>query len=363
MTLQAIDPDTGTFPENPLVGILYPEDGTGRGMGSINYSIRPLPGLPSGTVIENRAHIVFDLNDPIDTPLVRNTVDAAAPTSHVEPLPTSQTATTLTLNWGGSDDANGSGIAAYDIYVAVDSNPFALWLEQTTTTTATATVQPGHTYSFYSVATDNVGRREAAPAIAQTSIFILPLSWKNPANSSDVNNDGLVTPLDVLTIIGRLNSRNPRELQSPTASLHPAPYYDVNGDNIISPLDALLVIAVLRRTRVGNGEGEARIDSDVISLASPAPAIAPSHSAVIAHPKMSLELSTSRTEARPAVGQLGSIAAMGYRDARYWNLSSDGANELRSRTSPRDSVFEPIEPELIETLARVHLSRRSSPRI
>ena len=278
LTLQAVDPVTGTFPENPLVGILYPEDGTGRGSGSISYSIRPLPGLPSGTVIDNRARIVFDLNDPIDTPLAHNTLDSATPTSHVEPLSTSQTATTLTLNWSGSDEANGSGIANFDIYVAVDSNPFALWLEKTTTTTATATVQPGHTYSFYSIATDNVGHRESTPAAAHAAIYIMPLTWRHPVEPLDVNDDGAISPIDALLVINRLNiqPRSTAPLPTPTLALHPAPYVDVSGDNRVSPLDALLVINYLnRRSSRGEGESLQYYTEAIFGLQSTATTMAP----------------------------------------------------------------------------------------
>ena len=37
LLLEAIDPSTGWSPDDPLVGLLYPEDGTGRGQGSISY--------------------------------------------------------------------------------------------------------------------------------------------------------------------------------------------------------------------------------------------------------------------------------------------------------------------------------------
>ncbi len=87
LTLQAIDPATGWFPEDPLVGLLYPNDESGRGQGHISYIVRPKAGLPSGTEITNRATIVFDYNDPIDTPLVLNTLDAETPTSSVDSLP------------------------------------------------------------------------------------------------------------------------------------------------------------------------------------------------------------------------------------------------------------------------------------
>ena len=40
---------------------------------SIVLRARSLAGLASGTVIQNQATVVFDYNDPIDTPLVKNT--------------------------------------------------------------------------------------------------------------------------------------------------------------------------------------------------------------------------------------------------------------------------------------------------
>src|SRR5262249_35600171 len=50
LVLQALDPTTGWYSDDPMVGLLYPEDGTYRGVGSISYLVKPLPNLPSGTV-------------------------------------------------------------------------------------------------------------------------------------------------------------------------------------------------------------------------------------------------------------------------------------------------------------------------
>jgi RHS repeat-associated protein/uncharacterized repeat protein (TIGR01451 family) len=83
VTLSALDPATGWFPEDPLVGLLYPEDGTGRGQGHITYVLSARPGLTTGTTITNVASIVFDYNSPILTPVVTNTIDVDAPTSHI----------------------------------------------------------------------------------------------------------------------------------------------------------------------------------------------------------------------------------------------------------------------------------------
>ncbi|MFL6111423.1 MAG: MBG domain-containing protein, partial [Catenulispora sp.] len=176
LTLRAVDPATGTFPEDPLVGLLYPNDATGRGAGSVSYRVAPRAGLPSGTEVRNRARIVFDFNDPIDTPLVHNTLDAAAPTSSVLPLPATTTDPTLLVRWSGRDEDGGSGVAGYDVYVSADGGAYALLVGNTTDTSATVTGQAGHTYAFYSVAADNVGHRQATPATAQATITVQGLT-------------------------------------------------------------------------------------------------------------------------------------------------------------------------------------------
>ena len=44
------------------------------------------PAWPVERRSPTRARIYFDWNDPIDTPLVLNTVDAEAPTGRIEPF-------------------------------------------------------------------------------------------------------------------------------------------------------------------------------------------------------------------------------------------------------------------------------------
>jgi len=166
VNLTAVDPSTGWLPEDPLLGLLFPNDSTGRGAGSVSYLVRPLPGLPSGTQIRNRAHIVFDYNDPIDTPLVFNTLDSAPPTSSVLPLH-ALSGRSFLVTWSGADDANGSGVASFDIYGVEDATNRFLLLQNTTETSILFTGALGHSYGFYSVARDNVGNEQTTPASLQ----------------------------------------------------------------------------------------------------------------------------------------------------------------------------------------------------
>jgi RHS repeat-associated protein len=182
-SFQSIDPLT-SLPPNVLTGFLPPEDGTGRGMGYLSYTIRPRAGLTTGTQIRNIALVTFDLgetiatdqNDPHDptkgTDPARQaliTIDAVPPTSRVSPLPALTRTPSFLVQWSGQDDAGGSGLAFFDIYVSDNGGPFVPWLTRTAQTQAMFTGQDGHTYGFYSVATDNVGNREATPSMAQAT--------------------------------------------------------------------------------------------------------------------------------------------------------------------------------------------------
>jgi RHS repeat-associated protein len=185
LRLDALDPLTGWWPEDPLVGLLPPNDNTGRGEGSISYVVRPKSGLPSGTRIENRARIVFDYNDPIDTPLVFNTIDAGRPSSQVTTLPEVTGSEDFLVSWSGEDDAGGSGIASYDVFVAVDDGPFGLWLERTEATSGTFSGESGRRYAFYSIARDNVGHTEDAPTVPDAVTRIVLSEGNRPPAARD----------------------------------------------------------------------------------------------------------------------------------------------------------------------------------
>ena len=84
----------------------------------------------------------------------------------------------------------------------------------------------------------------------------------NQTNAFDVNNDGFVSPIDVLILVNSLNTGGSGLLTSgnSTGSGEGGSgryFVDVNGDNYLSPLDALMVINELNtRQTGGNGEGE-----------------------------------------------------------------------------------------------------------
>ena len=173
-TLTAIDPATGLPPVGALQGLLPPDDATGSGEGFVTYTVNAKAGAPTGSVIANAASITFDTNAPMSTNTVTNTLDAVAPTSAVTPLPASVSTLSFTVNWSGQDDANGSGVAGYDIYVMEDQGPWVPWQSLATTTSAVFTGVSGHSYSFASRAHDNAGNIEAMHAAPDTTVLIDP---------------------------------------------------------------------------------------------------------------------------------------------------------------------------------------------
>ena len=66
---------TGQPPSDPSVGFLPPNPINGtEGQGFVTYTIRPRKDAETLSTVDAKASIVFDMNEPIDTPPVFNTV-------------------------------------------------------------------------------------------------------------------------------------------------------------------------------------------------------------------------------------------------------------------------------------------------
>lgn len=179
-TLTTIDPLTGERPENPLLGFLLPDDAEHLGQGYVQYTVKPKTGIPTGSLIKNKGTIFFDEEAPIETNETKNTVDAVSPSSEVAALPETTQDTSFIVNWSGSDDDGGSGVANYSIYVADNDGPYALWMKDSTDTQASYTGVPGHSYKFYSVAKDNAGNEEALPPAEDAKTTLASNTPSNP---------------------------------------------------------------------------------------------------------------------------------------------------------------------------------------
>ena len=197
--IQSVDTTTGSAPANPLAGFLPSNNAANAGSGYVTFSVTPKTGLANGATINNQASIVFDANPAIATNTVSNIIDTSSPTSAINPLPATTTSTAISLSWSGSDPS-GSGIASYNIYESTDGGAYSLWLSATTLTSSTySSALAGHTYTFYSLATNNVGVTQAVAATAQTVgvIYLTPIVTVSPAASAVTSAQSLLVTTTV----------------------------------------------------------------------------------------------------------------------------------------------------------------------
>ncbi|MBK8450257.1 MAG: hypothetical protein IPL42_09660 [Saprospiraceae bacterium] len=96
---------------------------THKGEGYVNYTIKPASHTQTGDSVYAVANIVFDINAPIATPIIFNTIDAENPVSHVLPLPVTSDTNALLIKWSGEDEFGGSGIRFYDLFVSENGAP------------------------------------------------------------------------------------------------------------------------------------------------------------------------------------------------------------------------------------------------
>ncbi|MCZ6675385.1 MAG: carboxypeptidase-like regulatory domain-containing protein [Verrucomicrobia bacterium] len=170
VVFDSLDPATGLNPFGAFDGFLQVEDDSGNGQGFIGYDVKQKVGLPQGTMFENTAEIVFDLNDPIETPTVLHTIDLDAPTSEASSPPTSNSSSFVVMLDG--EDPGGSGVAYYTVYHSVDGGPFSVWLGSSDTPNPDYLGLAGHTYSFYSIATDWAGIKEVKEPLIETTTLV-----------------------------------------------------------------------------------------------------------------------------------------------------------------------------------------------
>jgi hypothetical protein len=185
----SLDPHTG------LLRVFFddinlpPNTAPPQGEGMVVFAVSPRPGLPDGTEIRNKASIVFDYNAPIETPETVNTIDSTAPQSRVLPLPATLQSESFEVAWEGSDAF--SGVRHCTIFVSDNGGEFTPWITDTRETSAVFTGEPGHTYAFYSTASDNAWNREPRPDVPDAKV-LLEATGVGPFLRGDCSGDGEV---------------------------------------------------------------------------------------------------------------------------------------------------------------------------
>jgi RHS repeat-associated protein len=201
-----IDPLTGEPAEGVTDGFLPPNNANGDGDGFVNYRIKAKNDTPNGASLDAQASIVFDTNAAIVTPIWTNKINTAAPTSTITALPATINTTDFTVAWTGSD--TGSGIASYDIYVSDNNSAFQIWKTATTDTSATYSGTVGHTYAFYSIATDGVGRTQANPSEPISTQLIAAIT-NQPPSQPVLNPSQIAENVAIGSTIGKLTATDP----------------------------------------------------------------------------------------------------------------------------------------------------------
>ncbi len=166
LTIESLSPYTMELSDDITQGFL-PVNIDGEGIGEFSYSIDLRSGLADGQAIENKATIIFDTNEPIETPVWRNVLDYTLPQSRVVNAATDDN---LTYRVAVESTDTGSGIWRYNLYMRQEGS--LAWVlakpnaegDEITYTSATELVNP----TFMTVATDRAGNVERNEISAAT---------------------------------------------------------------------------------------------------------------------------------------------------------------------------------------------------
>ena len=173
--LLASDPANGKFP------LLDVQRSNGISLFTENFytTDRTFIGLGQRPIRENMLHLFdYHTNAGPDTytliyGLPSNAIVTNPPVSAVFSLPV-QSPPIFGVVWSGATYVGAASLAYFDIFVSDNDGPFTVWQSQTTATGALFNGTNGHTYAFYSLATDTAGHREAIPLQpqAQTTVAL-----------------------------------------------------------------------------------------------------------------------------------------------------------------------------------------------
>ena len=224
----SLDPMTMEPTDDVMQGFLpVNHDGT-SGIGDVAYRIGLKKGMDDGTLITNRASIVFDSNEPIHTPTWTNIVDGVCPESRVTDV-TYKNDSIVTLSIEGSDER--SGIWKYDLYVQYGVG--APWIKEAElaadSTEVDFRIYDGLYYGFCALATDSAGNVEQK--VLQPEVLCAEI------HLGDVNSDGVVNEQDAQLTMDYY-------LEKPVAILAAAA--DVNEDGVVNTLDVTLIVQMYK---------------------------------------------------------------------------------------------------------------------
>ncbi len=188
-TFTSLDPMSMEPTDDIMQGVLPVNyDGT-SGIGNVTYTVDLLKTFPDGTEISNKASIIFDNNDAIETPIWTNTIDAVCPEGRVTEAVLANDST-ATIRCEGSDAR--SGVWKYEVYVQYGSGE--LWEKAGECPADSAEISfrvyDGMDYGFCALAVDSAGNVEVKEMAREASLG----TYLN----GDANADGTVDIEDVV---------------------------------------------------------------------------------------------------------------------------------------------------------------------
>ena len=229
---QSIDPVTGLSSTlSPNTGFLPINDtAKGNGEGFVSLTLQPVSTAKTQDTTSGKASIIFDQENPIPTNSWRNTVDAVAPTSKVNPV-SSKSNTTALVTWSGKDDTLGVGLKSYSLYVSENNGPFAPYITNTDSTQIIFNGIKGNKYGFYTRATDFTGNTEAQKTVADQTFVMGQVIVTSVFFYRDADNDGYGDPTKSI-LAGKVPPgyvTNNKDCDDSNASVHPGATELCNG--------------------------------------------------------------------------------------------------------------------------------------
>lgn len=202
--------------------------------------------FPAGN-IANRYSMQLDLPEPM------------APTVNPDSSLTTTGSAAIQINILANDtDPDGTASTLAPVMVSSGTGQFVVTSSKQVEFTPAANFVGIDRASYR--ATDDQGLVSNAASIEVVVVdFTRNTPWTNPRRSLDVNDDGIISPLDALLIINEINARGFRDLPTTLAAASGfVGFLDTTGTtgstvNFIEPLDVLLVINHLNGA---SGEGE-----------------------------------------------------------------------------------------------------------
>ena len=204
---------------------LPPNVNAPEGEGYVTFTVDLKPGLGNKAQLKNKATIIFDYNEPIETNEYVNTFDLKEPTATMASA--TEKDGVVTINCKGTDGE--SGISHYQFFASHNQGEYQ-FIGDAIDPQLAFTLPSGtkaSEYTFYALAVDNVGNAQLTP----------PAAIAVGAGAGDANGDGTVNAADIVEVVNYI-------MGSPSDKFD-AEKADVNGDGTVNAADIVGIVNII----------------------------------------------------------------------------------------------------------------------